>query len=411
MTADLPSRVSALCAHLRSAHGFRLGPGETAAALAALEAVNLGRRREVRDALRAVLTASREEGRVFDAAFDTLFRQGEAPAPPQLPPLLPQTQAPLPPPPPAPASQTGDGGPPRPTAAGRAIAGEEDDAAPTPTRPDPEREATGDPDTSAPLLHARRSPNAGAGGGVTTPEDDLTGMLRAAGALVRAVELGRGRRLVPRPVGSRLDARRTLRSAARTAGDPARLRWLGRPQRAPRFLLVLDGSRSMGEHAARLLRFAHALHLRSRRVEVYAFSTDLTRLTPHLRRAVPGAALTLPDLGGAWGGGTRIGDNLLRLAREERSRVTRDTVVLILSDGLDTGEPDTLTRALRDLRARAGLLVWLSPLASLPGYQPVQRAVAAALPLLDAFLPAASLRDLHALPGRLRQQKRPAAGD
>ncbi|MDL2344980.1 VWA domain-containing protein, partial [Deinococcus sp. MIMF12] len=176
----------------------------------------------------------------------------------------------------------------------------------------------------------------------------------------------------------------------------------------PRFLLVLDGSRSMGPHAARLLRFAHALHLRSRRVEVYAFSTDLTRLTPYLRGAVPGAALTLPDLGGAWGGGTRIGDSLLRLAREERGRVTRDTAVLILSDGLDTGEPETLTRALRDLRARAGMLVWLSPLASLPGYQPVQRAVAAALPHLDAFLPAGSVRDLHALPGRLRQQKRPA---
>ncbi|WP_104989732.1 VWA domain-containing protein [Deinococcus sp. NW-56] len=408
MTADLPSRVAALCAHLRSAHGFRLGPGETAAALAALEVVHLGRRREVRDALRAVLTASREEGRVFDAAFDTFFRRGEAPEPPHLPPLLPQTEAPLPPPPPAPASQPGDEGPPKPTKAGRAATAE-DDAAPTPTRPDPEREAKGEPDTPAPLLHARRSPNAGAGGGVTTPEDDLAGMLRAAGALVRAVELGRGRRRVPRPQGTRLDARHTLRSAARTAGDPARLRWLGRPRRAPRFLLVLDGSRSMGEHAARLLRFAHALHLRSRRVEVYAFSTDLTRLTPHLRRAVPGTTLTLPDLGGAWGGGTRIGENLLRLAREERGRVTRDTVVLILSDGLDTGEPDTLTRALRDLRARAGLLVWLSPLASVPGYQPVQRAVAAALPLLDAFLPAASLRDLHALPGRLRQQKRPAA--
>lgn len=410
MTADLPARVAALCAHLRSAHGFRLGPGETAAALAALGAVDLGRRREVRDALRTVLTASREEGRVFDAAFDTFFRLGEAPEPPHLPPLLPQTEAPLPPPPPVRANQTGEKDRPQPAPVGRAASGEEDRAVPTPTRPDPEREAAGEPDAPAPLLHARRSPNAGAGGGVTTPEDDLAGMLRAAGALVRGVELGRGRRLVSRPRGPRLDTRRTLRSAARTAGDPARLRWLGRPRRSPRFLLVLDGSRSMGPHAARLLRFAHALHLRSRRVEVYAFSTDLTRLTPHLRGVVPGAALTLPDLGGAWGGGTRIGENLLRLAREERARVTRDTVVLILSDGLDTGEPETLTRALRDLRARAGLLVWLSPLASLPGYQPVQRAVAAALPHLDAFLPAASLRDLHALPGRLRQQKRPATG-
>lgn len=407
--ADLQDRVVALVAHLRVSHGFRVGPGEAAAALEALGAVNLGQRREVRDALRAVLTARREEAPVFDAAFDAFFRLREGPLPPRLPPLLPQTEAPLSPPPPAPAAP-GQPGEQRPTPAQAADLNDEEAQVPSPLRPNPDREAGGEPDTPAAVLIARQSPQAGAGGRAPTQGDDLPGLLRAASALVRAVELGRARRLVPQPRGPRLDARRTLRAAARTAGDPARLRWLGRPRRSPRFVLVLDGSRSMGGSAELLLRFAHALHLKARRVEVYAFSTDLTRLTPHLRRAVPGAPLALPDLGEAWGGGTRIGESLLRLAREERGRVTRDTVVLILSDGLDTGTPETLTRALRDLRARAGLLVWLSPLASLPGYQPVQRAVVAALPHLDAFLPAANLHDLHALPGRLRQQKRPAAG-
>jgi len=400
--ADLGERVVALVAHLREAHGFRVGPGEAAAALEALGAVNLGQRREVRDALRAVLTARREEAPAFDAAFDAFFRLRGGPPPPRLPPLLPQTEVPLPPPPPVPAAP-GQPGEERPAPAQAPDPRDEETQAPSPTRPNPDREADGEPDTPAALLTARQSPQAGAGGRAQTEGDDLPELLRAASALVRAVKLGRARRLVPQPRGPRLDARRTLRAAARTAGDPARLRWLGRPRRAPRFVLVLDGSRSMGGSAELLLRFAHALHLRSRRVEVYAFSTGLTRLTPHLRRAVPGAPLALPDLGEAWGGGTRIGENLLRLAREERGRMTRDTVLLILSDGLETGDPDTLTRALRDLRTRVGLTVWLSPLAALPGYQPVQRAVAAALPLLDAFLPAGSVRDLHALGGRLRR--------
>ncbi|MEF2279045.1 VWA domain-containing protein [Deinococcus sp. YIM 134068] len=400
--ASLPARVVVLAARLRSGHGFLVGPGEIVDGLRALGAVDVLSVREVRDALRPVLTASPAQGRVFDAEFDALFRPRTGPPPPELPPLLPQTEAP----PPPPQRVGGDAGQPRPMPGETR---EETLPEPADTQPlggrTPPREAEGEPDQPGEpprLLTARLSPHAGAGGGVEAGGDDLPELLRAAGALARAVELGRARRLVPQGRGSRLDARRTLRAAARTAGDPARLRWLGRPRCAPRFLLVLDGSRSMGRSATLLLRFAHALHLRSRRVEVYAFSTALTRLTPLLRGTLPGAPLRLPDLGDAWGGGTRIGENLLRLAREERARVTRDTVVLILSDGLDTGEPEALTRALRDLSHRAGLLVWLSPLAAASGYRPVQRAVQAALPHLDAFLPAASVGDLHALARELR---------
>ncbi|TDE86357.1 VWA domain-containing protein [Deinococcus sp. S9] len=405
LPADLSARVVAFVTHLRAAHGFRVGPGEAAAALQALNAVDLGRPGEVRDALRAVLTARREEVPVFDAAFDTFFRLPGAPPPPRLPPLLPRTDAPLFPPPPA--RQGGAGRERRVPGQARAKEAEEDAPSPA-TRPSPERQTEGAPEGTARPLSARLSPNAGAGSEqVAAPGDDLPDLLRAAGALVRAARLGRSRRLTPQARGSRLDARRTLRAAARTAGDPVRLRWLGRPRRAPRFLLVLDGSRSMGRSATLLLRFAFALHLRARRVEVYAFSTGLTRLTPLLRAARPGEALRLPNLGDAWGGGTRIGENLLRLAREERGRVNRDTVILILSDGLDTGDPEVLARALRDLAARAGLLVWLSPLAALPGYQPVQRAVRAALPYLDAFLPAGGVADLAVLGWRLRTSGSP----
>lgn len=395
--ADLSARVVAFVTHLRAAHGFRVGPGEAAAALQALGAVDLGHPGEVRDALRAVLTASREEGLVFDAVFEAFFCRGDGPPPPRLPPVLPQTDLPAPPP-----VRQSEAGRERRVPGQAQAEGAEEEAGGAPSRPLPERETQGAPEGASQRLTARLSPNAGAGGRVDAPGDDLPELLRAAGALVRAARLGRSRRLTPQARGPKLDARRTLRTAARTAGDPTRLHWLGRPRRAPRFLLVLDGSRSMGPSAALLLRFAFALHLRARRVEVYAFSTGLTRLTPLLRAARPGKALHLPDLGDAWGGGTRIGENLLRLTREERARVNRDTVVLILSDGLDTGDPAVLTRALRDLRARAGLLVWLSPLAALPGYQPVQRAVRAALPYLDAFLPAAGIRDLAALGRRLR---------
>lgn len=409
LPADLTARVTAFVARLRVKHGFLVGPGEAQDALRALGAVDILSKPQVRDALRAVLIASQEQGKVFDQEFSAFFLPAGKVPPPELPPLLPQTPAPAEEEqaeeqaePPGDEQKEQEGEQPAKTpqdseegdelGGAQGQLGRESEAAPN------------DPDGEVQTIQTRLSPNAGQSGEVQAGAGDLRELLRAASALIRAVEMGRSRRLKPQARGPKLDARRTLRAAARTAGDATVLRWLGRPRRSPRFLLVLDGSRSMGQDATLLLRFAQALHLRSRRVEVYSFSTALTRLTPHLRKAVPSETLTLPDLGEAWGGGTRIGENLLQLARHERERVTRDTVVIILSDGLDTGEPEILTRALRDLKRRAGLLIWLSPLAALPGYQPVQRAVKAALPYLDSLLPAADISDLHALPGRLRRR-------
>ncbi len=403
--AELSAQITAFVARLRTRHGFLVGPGEASDALRAAGVVDVLSKRQLRDALRAVLIARPEQARIFDHEFNTFFRVGDSPAPPELPPLLPETDAPG-------AEQETEASP------KKQQEGEGEQSAPAPAEPGEEPERTtvqaqpqsesrdepDDPGDDFQTVQTRLSPNAGTGGEVSSETGDLRELLRAATALIRAVELGRSRRLKPQARGPKLDARRTLRAAARTAGDPALLRWLGRPRRAPRFLLVLDGSRSMGRDATLLLRFAQALSLRTRRVEVYAFSTGLRRLTPYLRQAQPGQALTLPDLGEAWGGGTRIGENLLHLARQERERVGRDTVVIILSDGLDTGEPAVLERALRDLKARAGRVVWLSPLAALPGYQPVQRAIRAALPHLDALLPAGGLEDLHQLGCRLRQR-------
>lgn len=399
---DLAAHLPEFAGRLRLRHGFLIGAGEVQDALRAVQAVNLLDRRQVKDALRAVLIASPEQGRTFDAEFEAYFRSGSLP-PPQLPPIVPKTEADLQPEA-APAKQgkkAGEQPQARPQQATEE--GELSDLQQLPHGETGEADEQGSHQT----LLSRLSPHAGEGGALTATGDDLPELLRAASGLIRALRLGHSRRKVPRPYGSKLDIRRTLHAARRTAGDPADLRWLGRPTRSPRFLIVLDGSRSMGQDSTRLLRFAYALHLRSKRVEVYAFSTGLTRLTPLLRASRPDTPLHLPAeataQGQAWGGGTRIGENLLRLAREERARVTRDTAVLILSDGLDTGDPALVSRAMQDLAHRAGLLVWLSPLAGHAQYRPIQRAVQAALPYLDALLPAATNADLLNLPRALRE--------
>jgi uncharacterized protein with von Willebrand factor type A (vWA) domain len=76
--------------------------------------------------------------------------------------------------------------------------------------------------------------------------------------------------------------------------------------------------------------------------------------------------------------------------------------VLILSDGWDTGVPDTLAAELLRIKRRAGRVIWLNPLLGNPSYEPLTRGMAAALPLVDQFAAAHNLASLRALAGTLR---------
>ncbi|MGH2985793.1 MAG: VWA domain-containing protein, partial [Solirubrobacterales bacterium] len=98
-----------------------------------------------------------------------------------------------------------------------------------------------------------------------------------------------------------------------------------------------------------------------------------------------------------WSGGTRIGAALAELNREHGSRVGRGAIVVILSDGWDRGEPELLERELGRLARCAHRLVWLNPLKATPGYEPLVRGMATALPHIDAFLAGNSLASLERL--------------
>jgi len=358
----------------------------------------------MQDALRMVFTAHHHQRPVFDAAFrDHFLLRGvgdpdlqplgvNKPSSPDSAPEKPESEEWSGPP----QEQEGEGAGPQ-VQTGRQERRQGDDELPGEGRE----------------LRSRLSPDAARPEANGQTGGELGELLRAASALIRQVRLGRSRRWRALPRGPRFDFRRTLRASLHTGGDPVSVRFQGHPRRAPRFLVIIDGSRSMEPYAALMLRYAAALTLRSggRRVEVYSFSTGLTRLTPSLRHALDrqrGAAhgfwsFRLPDLGEGWGGGTRIGENLLRLARDASAHLTPDTVTLVLSDGLDTGPPETLARAVRELSRRSGHLIWLNPLAGMKGYLPIARGMAAALPYLDVFAAADDVAALARLPEQLRR--------
>jgi uncharacterized protein with von Willebrand factor type A (vWA) domain len=176
-----------------------------------------------------------------------------------------------------------------------------------------------------------------------------------------------------------------------------------RPRPRP-LVLLLDVSGSMAPVARTMLGLAVAARRRTsgssrRRVEVFAFGTRLTRITVPLGARDPDAAIAAAAARVIdWDGGTRIGDSIDELVRRWAPRgVLRGAVVVVCSDGLERGEPERLGAAAHALRRRCHRLIWVSPLAGDPRFEPRQRGLAAALGAIDVLLPGHDLASIEEL--------------
>ena len=90
--------------------------------------------------------------------------------------------------------------------------------------------------------------------------------------------------------------------------------------------------------------------------------------------------------------------HLLTFSRHHARRaLDGHTVVMIVSDGYDNGDPTLIGRELAEIRRRCRRVVWLNPMLGRPGYEPVAGGMVAALPHIDLFAPAHNLASLAAL--------------
>src|SRR2546422_999675 len=230
--------------------------------------------------------------------------------------------------------------------------------------------------------------------------EQLDELLKLTIKIARRLAHRMSRRRRPVKRRGRVDLRRTLR-ANLTRGDLIELRYRERKRKKIRLVLLCDVSGSMDLYSRFLLQFLFALQNVFGRVETFIFSTRLTRVTEYLRgRSYRQALRRLTDVP-EWSGGTRIGESIAQVNREWPQLVDRRTIVIILSDGWDTGEPDVLATELLRIKRRAARVIWLNPLLGNPSYEPLTRGMAAALPLIDDFAAGHNLAALRDLAGKL----------
>ena len=350
-------------------------------AVRALDHLDIGDRHELYLGLRAVFVSRPEETPVFDRCFEAFWRAdalGESGIPGLLTPGVSADADRV--------TEVPGGGTQKRETLALDTWGEEDGG-----------EAPGEP-VGVPAVSDRESLEGQ--DFATFTADQLDEVLRLTILIARRLARRISRRRRPVRRRGRVDLRRTLR-ANLTRADLIELRFRARRRKKTKLVLLCDVSGSMDLYSRFLVQFLFAVQRVFRHVETFTFSTRLTRISEHLKSRSYRQVLRRLGEVRDWSGGTRIGDSLAEFNREWGRIVDRRTIVIVLSDGWDTGDPDVLSTELLRIKRRAARVIWLNPLLGNPSYEPLTRGMAAALPLVDHFASAHNLASLKELASKL----------
>jgi uncharacterized protein with von Willebrand factor type A (vWA) domain len=233
--------------------------------------------------------------------------------------------------------------------------------------------------------------------------DEFALVERLAREIPLAAPALKSRRTTAGDRGARVHWPRTLKRAVRAGGELAVLHRLERRDEELPLLVLVDVSGSMERYARLLLAFLHAATRRARRRDVFAFGTHLTDLSPAFRQADTDAMLAAASRAiDDFAGGTRLGESLGQLrTRHSRRLVGGRTLVLLVSDGLDTGDPAELADELAWLKRRCRKVMWLNPLLRYAGYAPVASGAAVLHRFADRMVAVHNLERLEDLAAQL----------
>jgi uncharacterized protein len=379
----LTQRVAGFIAHLRL-NDYPLGPAEARAALDLAGHVDLCDARDARLALKTLLAGCRTDWELFDDLFEAYWHRAGR--------VRERVTSP---------ADRNAGASTRPKVWQDHLPADKSGDAPGPlsrTGGDDDRDATAE---ETRLAASKRTVIAGTDLRHIVDPAELAEAEALAGDLARAMRYRLSRRSRVANKGPRFDLRRTLRRNLCHGGDPIELVRRRRPDRPVRIVVLLDVSGSMQQYSRFFLQFVKGLVGTWAEADAFVFHTRLVRITDTLRERDPIRAMTkLALMAQGFGGGTRIGESL-RVFNERYAKAALNSrsVVIILSDGYDTGSPELLAEQLKRLKRKARRIVWLNPLLGWRDYEPVAQAMSAALPHIDCFAAAHSLDALAALEG------------
>lgn len=193
-----------------------------------------------------------------------------------------------------------------------------------------------------------------------------------------------------------IDIRRTIRHGLDKGGWMLDLAHRKKRKEKRKVVFLLDVSGSMDTYSYYLLRYVMVLKKYFKSLEFFTFSTELTHVTPLLRQN--NEQEILRQIGrnvNTWSSGTKIGACFTEFLENYGNKfLSQKHIVVVLSDGLETGNVTVLKEAVRTIKRKCKTLIWLNPLKGMKGYQPIQKGIVNVMPHLDAFESAHNLDSL-----------------
>ena len=383
---SIPERMGDFTRHLRQ-NGFRVGMQETEMGLQSLEGINLSNPLEVRMALKAVCCADLHAFGRFDDLFNAFWLNQS----------LMRTDH----------QQTKVNKPDRRTIDNLSKFMMQHDTGNTGENetPDGDRDGEANSDGEGKLLSTRVVNKNQIDMREYLQSEDRAAAEQAAQRIAAAIRYKRSRRRKADRKGAIIDLRRVIRRSIGTGGEPVQLLRRRRPDRPSHLVAILDVSGSMTIYARVFLAFIRGLIDVDRRADAFLFHTNLMNVSDALRDSNSLRAVNrLSMMAQGFGGGTRIGYCLHQFNTQYASRIIgRRSVVIIMSDGYDTGDSKIVGTELSRLRRKGCKIIWLNPLLGWKHYEPVAASMSAALPYLDKFSPCNTLESLAALEFELEQ--------
>jgi uncharacterized protein with von Willebrand factor type A (vWA) domain len=230
-------------------------------------------------------------------------------------------------------------------------------------------------------------------------DEDLKASEELVKQLARRIKRKPGRRKTTTKRASQPDLRATLRKNLKRGLEINELVFTQAKPKPVRIVLLTDVSRSMEVYSRFFVQFMYAFEKVYPKIDTYVFSSSLTKISDEIHgKDFKKAFANLGDYVPYWSGGTKIGKSLNEfVSKKINQRINSKTIVIIVSDGLDTGEPTLVGQALKAIKKRAKKVVWINPLAGNPDYQPKAAAMQAALPFIDTFSSGHNLESLKSL--------------
>ncbi len=236
-------------------------------------------------------------------------------------------------------------------------------------------------------------------------DDELRLVMRLLQQIARSIVRKKSRLPKPSKLKKQLDLKRTMRYNLRRGSSIQRFLFSEKKEKKLKLVLLCDVSKSMDLYSRFLIHFIYAFQNAYDRIDTFVFSTALHQVSEILKeyeftRAFEIISERIPH----WSGGTKIGQSIADfIADYSHGLLDKNTIVLILSDGWDTGEPEILAEAMQQLQKSASRVIWLNPLAGSPDYQAEVTGMKTALPFIDVFAAAHNVESLKKIVPLLRK--------